>query len=47
VKSVSNWLETQPGIPTAAEREQEGLASAAPTAIFANFWDEQDAAKRH
>jgi hypothetical protein len=57
VKVVSDWLDTQPGVPTAAEREQQRLAplmeafAAAGVRVaegdFADFWAAQDAAKRH
>jgi hypothetical protein len=57
VKAVSDWLEMQPGIPTAAEREQQRLAplmeafAAAGVRVadgdFADFWDEQEKARRH
>jgi hypothetical protein len=57
VAAVSGWLETQPGMPTAAEREQTRLAplveafAAGGVRVadgdFAEFWAEQDAAKRH
>jgi hypothetical protein len=57
VKAVSAWLDGQPGIPTAAEREQQRLAplveafAAAGVRVadgdFRDFWDEQDAARRH
>jgi hypothetical protein len=57
VTTVATWLQTQPGIPTAAERERQRLAplleafAAAGVRVadgdFREFWDAQDAPKRH
>jgi hypothetical protein len=56
VKAVSDWLDTQPGMITAAEREQRRLAPIAEAFAkagvacdgdFADFWNAQDAMKRH
>jgi hypothetical protein len=57
VKSVATWLETQPGMTTAVEREQQRLAplvdafAAAGARVadgdFADFWAEQDKARSH
>jgi hypothetical protein len=51
VKVVSDWLDTQPGVPSAAEREQQRLAPLmeafaasgvrAAKGDFRDFWDEQ------
>jgi hypothetical protein len=57
VKAVSDWLDTQPGMTTAAEREQERLAPIADAFAaagirvadgdFADFWDSGHAKRRH
>jgi hypothetical protein len=56
VKTVSDWLDTQPGMITAAEREQRRLAPIAEVFAqagvacdghFADFWNAQaDSAER-
>ena len=49
IRIVSDWLDKQPGIPDAAEREHRRLApiekalakAGVPTGDYADFWEEQ------
>jgi hypothetical protein len=53
VKTVSDWLDTLPGVPPAFERERaradlmETLAGLYVDGDFADFWAEQEKARRH